>query len=64
MAGWNRAKRLDEDKATTGDIVRHVQSVEKSVASLIESLASGAVGLSVSSVMAAHPSNQGSKRKL
>ena len=64
MAGWNRAKRLDEDKATTGDIVRHVQSVEKSVASLIESLASGAVGLSVSSVMAAHPSNQESKRKL
>jgi hypothetical protein len=59
-----RLTSLDEDEATTGDIVRHVNSVEKSVASLIESLSSGALGLSVSSVMAAHPSNHKSKRKL
>jgi hypothetical protein len=42
-----RLRSLDEDEATTGDIVRHVNSVEKSVASLIESLSSGALGLSL-----------------
>ena len=57
-----RLQSLDEDEATTGDIVQHVKSVEKSVASLIESLSSGALGLSISSVMAAHRSNQESKR--
>ena len=57
-----RLQSLDEDEATTGDIVQHVKSVEKSVASLIESLSSGALGLSISSVMAAHRSNQKSKR--
>ena len=57
-----RLKSLDEDEATTGDVVQHVNSVEKSVASLIESLSSGALGLSTSSVMAAHRSKQESKR--
>ena len=57
-----RLQSLDEDEATTRDIVQHVKSVEKSVASLIESLSSGALGLSISSVMAAHRSNQKSKR--
>jgi predicted nucleic acid-binding Zn finger protein len=59
-----RLRSLDEDEATTGDIVRHVNSVTKeSVASLIKSLSSGALGLSVSSVMAAHRSNQELKRR-
>ena len=57
-----RLKSLDEDEATTGDIVQHVNSVEKSVASLIESLSSGALGLSISSVMAAYQSNPETKR--
>ena len=59
-----RLKSLDEDKATTSDIVQHVDSVEKSIDSLIKSLSSGALGLSISSIMAAHRSNQQSKRKL
>ena len=57
-----RLKSLDEDEATTDDIVQHVNSVEKSVASLVEPLSSGALGLSISSVMGAYRSNQESKR--
>mgnify|MGYP003867760415 CR=1 FL=1 len=49
-----RLKSLDEDEATTGDVVQHVNSVKESVASLIKSLSSGALGLSVPSVVAAH----------
>jgi hypothetical protein len=60
----HQLKSLDLDEATTGDIVQHVNSVTKeSVASLIKSLSSGALGLSVSSVMAAHRSNQELKRR-
>jgi hypothetical protein len=53
-----RVNSLDEVKATTGDIVQRVNSVQESVASLINSLCSGALGLSVSSVMEAHESKR------
>ena len=57
-----RVNSLDENEATTGDIVQHVNSVQKSVASLIASLASGGLALSISSIMEAYSSNQESKR--
>ena len=56
-------KELEEETATSGDIVQHVHSVEESVASLVESLNSGSLGISVSSIMPAYQLDQGSKRK-
>lgn len=57
-----RLKSLDEDP-NTGELIAHVNSVEKSVNSLIESLSSGALGISISCVMTALHNLGGSKRK-
>lgn len=56
-----RIGSLDEH-ATTGEVEAHVDSVEQSVNSIIESLSSGALAISVSAIMAAHASKD-SKRK-
>jgi Trypsin len=58
-----KLKELEQETATTSDIVQHVNSVEESVGSLIASLNSGSLGISISSVMEAYESNQDSKRK-
>ena len=58
-----KLKELDVETAISGDIVQHVHSVEESVASLVESLNSGSLGISVSYIMAAYQSDQHSKRK-
>ena len=56
-----RLGSLDEH-AATGEVAAHVDSVEQSVNSIIESLSSGALAISVSAIMAAHASKD-SKRK-
>ena len=56
-----RLRSLDADRATVGEISEYITSVEESVGFFIESLSSGALGLSISSIMAAYQS--GSKRK-
>lgn len=56
-----RLGSLDE-RATTKEMASHVESVEQSVNSLIESLSSGALAISISAIMAANGSKD-SKRK-
>jgi len=56
-----RLASLNTEEVTTGDLADHVNSIEESVGSLIQSLSSGALGLSISAIMAAYQSEP--KRK-
>ena len=54
---------LDDEAATTQELAQHVAAVEQSVDSLIASLSSGAIGISITAIMAGYRESVTKKRR-